>query len=112
MSVDATVARVSRFSARVQSAWYEPRTPCLALPTRAVVKVGRARHCDCVINEPTISRVHAALRYDGDGHWWLQDLRSTNGTAVNGCWIADEVQVRPGDRVSFGAGTFRLAEPL
>jgi pSer/pThr/pTyr-binding forkhead associated (FHA) protein len=110
MSVDATVTRLSEFTARVRAAWDEPRTPCLALPVHTV-KIGRARHCDCVVNDLTVSRVHAAIRYD-DGHWWLRDLRSRNGTSINGCWIADEVEVRPGDRLSLGAATFQLAPPL
>jgi pSer/pThr/pTyr-binding forkhead associated (FHA) protein len=111
MSVEATITRMSRLAARVEWAWHEPRLPRLALPVRTVVKVGRARHCDCVVSDPTVSRVHASLRHE-DGHWWVRDLRSTNGTSVNGCLIADEVEVAPGDVVSFGAGTFRLAEPL
>jgi hypothetical protein len=110
MSLDA-VTRLSDLTLRLQAAWRQPRLPCLALPSRTLVKLDRARHCDCVVNAPTVSRVHAALRYDG-GHWWLRDLRSTNGTCVNGCWIADEVEVRPGDRVSFGGETFLLAPPL
>jgi pSer/pThr/pTyr-binding forkhead associated (FHA) protein len=111
MSVDAAITRLSRLTARVEAAWHVPRLPRLALPERAVVKVGRARHCDCVVNDPTVSRVHAALRYE-DGRWWLRDLRSSNGTCVNGCLIADEVEVRPGDVVTLGAGSFQLAEPL
>jgi len=39
------------------------------------------------------------------------DLRSTNGTRVNGSRVLDEVEVSPGDRVSFGALTYRLTPP-
>ena len=38
---------------------------------------------DVVIAEPTISRAHAAIGYDGEG-FFMQDLGSTNGTRVNG----------------------------
>jgi pSer/pThr/pTyr-binding forkhead associated (FHA) protein len=110
MSVDATVTRLSQFTARVKAAWDDPRLPSLALPVHTV-KIGRARHCDCVVNDPTVSRVHAAIRHE-DGHWWVRDLRSYNGTCVNGSLIADEVEVHPGDRVSLGAATLRLAPPL
>ena len=109
MTVDA-VTRLSDLTLRIKAAWRLPRLPRLALPVHTV-KIGRARHCDCIVNDPTVSRVHAALRYE-DGHWWLRDLRSTNGTSLNGCWIADEVEVRPGDHLSLGAATFQLAPPL
>jgi pSer/pThr/pTyr-binding forkhead associated (FHA) protein len=45
--------------------------------------IGRGRSADVVIAEPTISRAHAAIGYDGEG-FFMQDLGSTNGTRVNG----------------------------
>ncbi len=72
--------------------------------------VGRARDCDCVLSDQTVSRQHAALRHE-DGAWFLRDLRSANGTRVNGSRVLDEVEVRPGDRVTFGAMTYRLGPP-
>ena len=38
---------------------------------------------DAVINLPTVSRVHAKIRRR-DGEYYLTDLNSRNGTAVNG----------------------------
>jgi hypothetical protein len=105
------VARLSRFVARVEAAWLEPRVPRLALPaaqTRATI--GRARDCDWLLHDETVSRRHASVRRSGE-RWLLRDLGSLNGTRVNGRRIVEEVEVRPGDRVSFGAARFRLAEP-
>jgi pSer/pThr/pTyr-binding forkhead associated (FHA) protein len=97
--------------ARLESAWWEPRLPRLALPAGSkVTLLGRARDCDCVLNDDTVSRQHAALRHE-DGSWFLRDLRSSNGTRVNGSRVLDEVEVRPGDRVMFGAMSYRLAPP-
>ena len=45
--------------------------------------IGRGRSADVVIAEPTISRAHAAIGFDGES-FFLQDLGSTNGTRVNG----------------------------
>ena len=104
------IARFSRLAARVEAAWREPRTPRLTLPTEGSVTLGRRRDSACVLTDPTVSRRHALLRYDG-GTWWLRDLRSTNGTVVNGARVVDEVAVHPGDRVAFGAVTYRLALP-
>jgi pSer/pThr/pTyr-binding forkhead associated (FHA) protein len=45
--------------------------------------IGRGRNAEMTLAEPTISRAHAAIGYDGRG-FFVQDLRSTNGTTVNG----------------------------
>ena len=62
--------------------------------------VGRGRGADLVLAEPTISRSHAAIGYDGDGFFVL-DLDSTNGTTVNGerrqrSPLADSDQIQMG----------------
>ena len=109
--LERTVGWVSRWSARLESAWWEPRTPRLMLPVGArVTLLGRAPDCDCVLSDETVSRQHAALRHH-EGSWFLRDLRSTNGTRVNGSRVLDEVEVRPGDRVTFGALAYRLTPP-
>ena len=93
---------------RVRSAWREPRTPRLVLPLHGIVVIGRSRRCACVLGDPTVSRQHAVIRHS-DGAWWLSDLGSMNGTYVNGSRIVDDVEVRPGDEVGFGAAVYRLA---
>lgn len=56
----------------------------LSLPIdRDWVVVGRGRGADVVIAEPTISRAHAAIGFDGE-RFFVEDLGSTNGTSVNG----------------------------
>ena len=46
--------------------------------------IGRNRHCDIVIDAPTVSRNHAVLtRYD-DGSWSIADADSSGGIQVNG----------------------------
>jgi hypothetical protein len=84
----------------------------LALPAEPGTFVfGRARGSDCVLADPTVSRTHAWLRHSSGRGWWLRDLASSNGTWVNGRRVVEEVEVRPGDRVSFGGVTYRLAPP-
>jgi hypothetical protein len=102
----------STFADDLGAAWERPRVPVLALPagTRGPVLLGRARECDCVLSEPSVSRRHAELRREG-GRWLLRDLGSRNGTRVNGVRVLEETEVAPGDRISFGAARYRLGEP-
>ena len=95
----------------VRWAWRRPRTPTLALPLHELITLGRGRQCGCVLSDTSVSRRHASIR-TADGRWWLRDLGSMNGTYVNGSRILDEVEVRPGDEVWFGAASFRLAAPV
>jgi pSer/pThr/pTyr-binding forkhead associated (FHA) protein len=83
--------------------------PSLALPSSdgARVTVGRAPSCDCVVPESCVSRRHAELRRDGE-RWFLRDLGSSNGTRVNGVRATEDVEVRPGDRLSLGGAAYRL----
>ena len=44
---------------------------------------------DAVINLPTVSRMHAKIR-KREGEYYLTDLNSRNGTAVNGQMLKPE----------------------
>jgi FHA domain-containing protein/uncharacterized protein DUF1707 len=103
----AAVARLSGWTACVALAWREARTPPLALPARGSLTLGRSRECDWIVGDTTVSRRHALLRH-GEGKWWLSDLGSTNGTFVNGWKVLSDVEVRPGDHVTFGQVDYRL----
>jgi pSer/pThr/pTyr-binding forkhead associated (FHA) protein len=63
--------------------------------------IGRSRHCDLVLGEPTVSRLHAELREENTG-WVIADLGSTNGTWVNG-WRVQRAELSAGDEVVLGA---------
>jgi hypothetical protein len=63
--------------------------------------IGRDAGCDLAIPDMTVSRRHAELERTADG-WLLSDLRSTNGTRVNGWRVRGKVPVRAGDLVNFG----------
>jgi hypothetical protein len=106
-----TVAWYSTLARDLRTAWERPLVPVLGLPSHGdrEVVLGRSRECDCVLAEPSVSRRHAQLRHDGD-RWVLRDLGSRNGTRVNGVRVLDEMEVRAGDRVSFGDARYRLAE--
>jgi ABC-type multidrug transport system ATPase subunit len=74
------------------------RFPVTARPDPVVV--GRVSNCGLAIDSPLISREHARLMPTPEGAL-LEDLRSTNGTYVNGQRVIRPILLHPGDRVSF-----------
>jgi pSer/pThr/pTyr-binding forkhead associated (FHA) protein len=72
--------------------------------------IGRGRGSDIVIAEPTMSRAHAAIGFDGDG-FFVQDLGSTNGTRVNG-ERAQRAPIASGDDVQLGKLLLRVELPV
>jgi hypothetical protein len=102
---------LSGLDADLEAAWDRPRVEVVALPAAGAgvrMTLGRARECDWVLAEDTVSRRHAELRHDGR-RWLLRDLGSRNGTRVNGMHLLGETEVRPGDRIGLGAASYRLA---
>jgi FHA domain len=63
--------------------------------------VGREPTCDVCLDDPHVSRTHAALERHG-GAVYLQDLGSSGGTFVNGS-PATKVELRQGDIVAFAS---------
>ena len=55
----------------------------------------------------TVSNQHAAMWVD-QGHLWLRDLGSTNGTYVNGQRIAEPVAIGAEDLIHFAEAPFRV----
>lgn len=66
-----------------------------------VASLGRSRECDCVLNDPNVSRKHAELRRNSNGDWQIVDLRSTNGVKVNGRPV-ESARLSPGDQLQLG----------
>jgi signal transduction histidine kinase len=54
------------------------------------------------LNDRTVSREHAELVPDHDG-WLLRDLKSANGTYVNGIRLKEEHRLKHGDQLKIGA---------
>ena len=71
--------------------------------------IGRGRGADLAVAEPTISRQHAAVGWDGRA-FYLQDLGSTNGTRVNGRREA-RAPLADGDEIQLGRLQLRLCVP-
>lgn len=66
------------------------------------VRVGRDAGCDLVIDDASVSRVHAVLSVSG-GRLTVEDRDSKNGTRVESRRIDAVTVVEPGQRVKFGS---------
>jgi pSer/pThr/pTyr-binding forkhead associated (FHA) protein len=62
--------------------------------------IGRSRHSDVVLDDPTVSRVHAVVCRQ-NGRWAITDLDSVNGVVVNGARVKRAV-LEPGDVILLG----------
>jgi predicted component of type VI protein secretion system len=67
---------------------------------KTLLSIGRGLDNDLVIDDPRVSRHHSQITFR-HSHYLLRDLRSTNGTFVNGQPI-EAVVLAPGDVVSIG----------
>jgi pSer/pThr/pTyr-binding forkhead associated (FHA) protein len=75
------------------------------------VFIGRDVGNDIVINDAEISRRHARLAMQAGGYI-LEDLGSTNGTAVNGERLTSRHVMREGEILSFGEHVALVFESL
>ena len=79
------------------------------IPVHGSMVFGRSSSCDIVINDAHMSRRHAEINLK-DGIMRLVDLKSSNGTCVNGKNIGEQV-LKPGDKISFDQVTFLVTGP-
>jgi hypothetical protein len=68
--------------------------------------IGRSSACTLRLDDPTVSRKHAQLRYAG-GRWYIQDLKSRTGIHVNGVRM-NAGALHNGDRVQVGPAEFEF----
>lgn len=66
-----------------------------------IIMIGRAPANHIPIDHSTVSAHHALLLRVGDSYW-LKDLNSTNGTQINGVFVA-EAELEDGDTIRFGS---------
>jgi pSer/pThr/pTyr-binding forkhead associated (FHA) protein len=76
---------------------------------RERLTIGRDTHNAVVIDDPAVSREHAAIVPVGNDHI-LEDLGSANGTFVNGARVPRRI-LQHGDVIEFGAYHLRYLNP-
>jgi len=65
---------------------------------KTTLLVGRRESCDIVLRFSNVSAHHCELTVVG-GYWYVKDLKSRNGTKVNGQRIVEK-RVDPGDELA------------
>jgi Mg-chelatase subunit ChlD len=88
-------------------------TESLTLPlNKDTLRIGRDVGNDIVISRKTISSFHATIAYK-DGYFYIEDLRSTNGTRLNDDKLRhnEPVRLKSGDKIDFSIHEFRFLIP-
>jgi len=75
--------------------------------------IGRSPDCDVVVDDGSVSRRHAVIRWSGESGV-LVELGSSNGTFINGHRMKESWTLRDGDNVGIGdsAFTYLLSQSL
>ena len=72
--------------------------------TEPVIRIGRDRSNNIVINDAEVSRYHARLTQQDNGYA-IEDLNNTPGTQVNHADVLGHVALSPGDTIVLGKAT-------
>jgi hypothetical protein len=78
-----------------------------ALPEDTHALAGRSSDMDIFLDDTFVSAKHALFEVTDEG-FWVEDLRSTNGTMVNGAPIHASTLLEAGDRVTVGDTVFEV----
>jgi len=76
------------------------------LQPQSIWVIGRDRKMALSIQDKRLSRRHAAIQHIADQGFYLIDLKSTNGTFVNGEPVQHCVLLKDGDQIRLGSLTF------
>jgi len=68
------------------------------------ITIGRDPDCECVLQDEAISARHARLMYHHN-QWWLEDLKSKNGTRLNDEHLTVATVIITGDKIGCGHAT-------
>lgn len=71
------------------------------------ITLGREEDNNIIIKNPYASGYHARIEQRGK-ELWIEDLKSTNGTYVNGKRILGKVLLKPGDFISIGQEALKV----
>lgn len=73
------------------------------------VSIGRAKSSDVILDDASVSRIHAVVRTTMDGQWQIADRGSANGLSVNRV-PKQEATLRPNDEIVIGIYHLRFED--
>jgi adenylate cyclase len=82
-----------------------------AVPPGGILRIGRNKSFEVVLDDDVASRNHAMLQQAGDGCFYVTDLGSSNGTFVNGARISAPAILHTSDRLGIGNHEFTFHQP-
>ena len=71
------------------------------------VLIGRSLDCDFILEDATVSSRHARLYYNLN-QWWFEDLKSTNGSYLDGIRVEEPIVVKDNDEFYCGDAIFKI----
>ncbi len=80
----------------------------LSVPLEPTINLGRAADSTFLLDDDYASARHAQLIQRDDRTWVVTDLKSTNGTYVNGQRLTSPVSISLGDVIRIGKTLMRL----
>lgn len=81
--------------------------PGTVFPLQEVNSLGRAPSSTIRLSDPFVSAHHALIAWR-EGHWWVEDLGSKNGTTLNDEPVTRPTIVDAGDMIGIGRVVFRM----
>ncbi|OQY40842.1 MAG: hypothetical protein B6229_00760 [Spirochaetaceae bacterium 4572_7] len=80
-----------------------------SLPIKKVIKIGRDKSNNVVLDDPLVSRKHAVIEKVGD-IFYIRDLESTNSTYVNKNPLkpGEVRKLQPGSVINIGKCEFQI----
>lgn len=77
--------------------------------TRPTTLIGRAPKCDIVLPDLYISSEHARVERQKD-RFFIEDLKSANGTLINNGKLTERTELKNGDRIAMGGMVLLFSE--
>lgn len=77
------------------------------MPMGSRITLGRDKANHIVLEDPSISRIHAAFKAQGDAAF-VEPLSSTLGVAVNGSLVAEPRRLATGDVITLPGTAYRI----
>lgn len=102
MAIPAEVSPPGARMAAQPHAWLEFPDGRMVWLDQNACTIGRGSSNMLVLDMPGISRNHAMLQAGPSGGFLIADLRSTNGTYLNGLRLEQVAPLRDGDRIEMG----------